>query len=461
MKKTIIISVLILLFMFPLFLSAQEKTKKWKRGNDTIDMRIDNMGYWRKMAEKGYIPYTPYKQVENPIYKSSIIEAKSVRTVDALDIAVNNVYDEAQSENSISVHPNNNSIVLNSNNSVKRNTSGFSQWHGADYFSSNDYGETWEGSIEGAGSENAGDPATAINYLGMEFIGYINATGGQTVATRIGSTWYPIVAADAAPQVGLFAPMLDKNHLWIDNTTTSPYKGNIYNAWFDAGGYNDGEICLVSSTNNGSSYSEQKVISAEVSAGTFNHGVNINTGPNGEVYAVWAIYDNWEQYGYEEAIGFAKSTDGGETFEPAKRIATNIHGIRATTPKWHRLNSFPSMTVDINTGIIFVVWTNVGEPGINTGTNASIYLIKSSDGGNTWTNAKRINNGPKEDNKYAYFPWITCDTETSVLSVIFYDDRNVADTQTEAWVANSYDDGENWENFRVSDVAFTSNSVRI
>ena len=57
--------------------------------------------------------------------------------------------------------------------------------------------------------------------------------------------------------------------------------------------------------------------------------------------------------------------------------------------------------------------------------------------------------------KNGWRPVVTCDPETGILSVIFYDDRDVSSTQCETWAANSYDGGDTWEDFRVSDVAFT------
>jgi hypothetical protein len=61
--------------------------------------------------------------------------------------------------------------------------------------------------------------------------------------------------------------------------------------------------------------------------------------------------------------------------------------------------------------------------------------------------------------KKHYFPWIVCDPETGILSAVFYDDRNVGSTQCEVYCANSFDGGETWEDFKVSDVAFTPSSI--
>ncbi len=224
-------------------------------------------------------------------------------------------------------------------------------------------GLTWGGSASGAGGGNSGDPATAISLDGSTmYVGFIHSNGGQGVArsTNGGATWQSAVCG--SPPGGW--NILDKNHMWIDNGPTSPYEGNIYSAWTAFGNSNADDIEIVRSSDGGVSWSSHMNISSAVNAGSHNQGVNLQTGPNGEVYAIWAIYDSWPQD--EKAIGFAKSTDGGATFASATRIIDNIRGIRNTeVGKNHRNNSFPVLAVDISTGAfsgnLYAVWTNIGS----------------------------------------------------------------------------------------------------
>jgi len=203
-------------------------------------------------------------------------------------------------------------------------------------------------------------------------------------------------------------------------------------------------------------------ISTAVNAGSHNQGVNIQTGPDGQVYALWAIYDSWPSD--ECALGFARSLDGGATFTPATRIITNIRGIRTTeTHKNHRVNSFPVMAVDIsngpNRGTIYAVWSNIGVPGVNTGSGIDVYMIKSTNQGNNWSTPVRVNQDEFGLGKQHYFPWICCDPVSGTLSCIFYDDRNVSSTKDEVFAANSRDGGETWEDFKISDVSFTPSPI--
>lgn len=292
---------------------------------------------------------------------------------------------------------------------------------------------------------------------GRQYIGFIHDNYGQGVAYSEddGETWTSV-------QAGPAGYILDKNHLWLDNSPISPYEGYVYNAWTSfQGGTNDSRIEFVRSIDGGLSYSDVMIVSS-AAGGYLHQGVNINSGPNGEVYVVFTVYENSSLN--EDAIGFTKSLDGGETFSPATKIIENTYGIRsAGVSKNHRVNSFPVMAVDISggpyDGNLYVVWTNIGVPGDNTGTNRSVYLIRSEDQGDTWSSPIRVNQGPFEDRKEAYFPWITCDPQNGVLSVVFYDDRDVSSAEVETWVSNSYDGGDTWEDFRVSDVAFTPSPI--
>lgn len=422
------------------------------KGIGKIDTRIDNMRYWQRMADSGFVYLAPLQNIPPAKYTGSDIESYMVLEENSPDVPTTTV-NSTQSEVSVFVDPDDNQYMLNSNNSTQNPVGSL---YGADYLITSDGGITWGGSVNGAGGSNSGDPAAAIGLSGRKYVGFIDNNSGQSVSwSDDGVSWTAVVAAT---QNG---DLLDKNHLWVDNGATSPYEGNIYVAYtdFGASGY---PIEITRSTNDGVSYSTPLAISAGVAAGSHCQGVNISTGPNGEVYVIWAIYDSWPSD--ESSIGLAKSTDGGTTFGTATRIISNIRGIRTSeTSKNQRVNSFPSMAVDIsggpNNGNIYIVWTNIGVPGINTGSDIDVYMIKSTNQGSTWSSPVRINQDPIGQGKEHYFPWITCDRTSGELSVVFYDDRNVSSTQCEVFVATSPDGGNTWEDFKVSDVAFTPTPI--
>lgn len=422
-----------------------------------VDYRIDAMKYWKHMAKLGLVEVSPVIPVKKAVYTSSKIYSKGAVPIDSPDIPVTGNTNTTQSENSIFIDPNNIDVIINSNNS----TGSGSNLYGTSGLTSNDGGITWGGSIQGTGGPNSGDPATVIGNNGNYYVGHISDNLGQGIAISYnqGQTWTSVQVAPPPP--GFFG-VLDKNHLWIDNSPNSPFEGNLYDAWTPFGGNNDTQIELSRSTDGGLTWSSGISISDNIFAGSHNQGVNIHTGPYGEVYAVWAVYDN--SGSDENALGFAKSYDGGQTFVPATRIINNIRGIRESeTSKAMRVNAFPVMAVDISTGPysgnIYVVWTNIGIPGINTGQDIDIYLIKSTDQGTTWSSPIRVNQDPQGLGNEHFFPWIACDPVSGTLSVVFYDDRNVSSSDLEVFVAISNDGGDTWDDFKVSDVSFTPSPI--
>ncbi len=447
--KLIIVFLLLLAFGF----GTNWAINNSRKSDDAVDTRIDNQGYWRQAAKKGLVDYNPDIEVQSAIFTGSKIKANSVFTLNSPDIPVTEI-SSTQSENSVFVNPLDETNLLNSNNSTNLSVD---TAYGANALFSFNSGTTWDGDVEGPGVDNGGDPAVVIGLNGRWYVNFINNSMGMGVSYSDdqGESW---TVKQAAPNPGIIT---DKNHMWIDNNPTSPYEGNLYVAWTNAGGDYDAEIGFSYSTNHGNTWSVNSDISSDVNAGSHNQGVNLSAGPNGEIYAVWAIYDSWPSGGSDEAaIGMATSLDGGVTWEPARRIITNIRGIRASeTSKNMRVNSFPVATVDNSTGAdngaIYVTWANIGTPGINTGNDIDIYIIKSTDNGDSWSNPNKVNSDEAGLGNQHFFSWITCDPTNGILSMIYYDDRNVDSSQCEVYCANSVDGGSSWEEFKVSDVSFT------
>jgi len=434
-KQRKFLTLLAIIMIVPAFMFGQNEAKnreKTKNQSSNVNTRVDNNGYWKRKAAKGLATLNPVVEVEKATFKGSEIDAVGVVTEDSPDVPVTSV-NSTQSENSIFVNPNDNENALNSNNSTQNPVGSL---YGANDFFTFDAGLNWSGEVQGAGGPNSGDPATAIGLNGRYFVGYINSGLGQGISYSDdnGQSWTAKTVKNGGGNT------LDKNHLWIDNSPTSLYSGNLYDAWTPFGGSNDSDIELARSVDNGETWSSTINVSQGIANGHCQ-GVNIQTGPNGEVYVIFAIYDGWPQD--EKAIGMAKSTNGGASFAAPTKIINNIRGIRNTeTSKNQRVNSFPVMAVDIsngpNRGNIYVVWANVGVPGINTGNDIDCYIIRSEDGGDSWSTAVKINQDPSGLGKEHYFPWITCDPESGALSVAFYDDRNVASNQCEVFAANSF-----------------------
>lgn len=461
MKKNIIF-----LILFSLFLSFETFSQPGKNlpivtpsGKGKINTKIDNMGYWKRMVRMGYVLPSANVPVPPADSTSSMIAAPGVRSQNSPDIPVTDRLDVTQSENSVFIDPESEDIILNSNNSTNWILGYAETAYGADARYSTDWGQTWDGSIYGVKHNNNGDPATAIGRNGWWYVNKIRGDYGQGIAYSKdqGKSWTEVVIASVPATV---FGLLDKNHLWIDNSGTSPHEGHLYCAWtnFVDEDPDTNQVQISRSVDQGLTWSPPLTISRDVSALKLNHGVNLQTGPDGEVYAIWSIYDDWPAD--ETAIGFSKSIDGGAIFTPSTRIISNLKGIRMSgTAKNMRVSAFPCMTVDLsmgpNRGTIYIVWSNIGVPGINTGSDIDLYLIKSTDEGETWSSPTKVNQDQAGLGKQHYLPWITCDPVTGGLCVIYYDDRNLPPVKAETYVSCSYDGGNNWTDIKVSDYSFT------
>ena len=487
MKKYISVVIVGLLFVSQAVFSqtARMMPEVTPAGKGKVNTMVDNIGYWNRMVQLGYVKANPVVKIPPAIFNGTTIREytpspvtrhaspvtphpspvtrHASRALNSPDIPVTSESDVTQSENSIFIDPADENVVLNSNNSSSWISGYAMNPYGADALYSLDNGQDWDGSTLGVNGNNAGDPSTAIGLNGWWYVGRITGSYGQAVSYSKdqGKTWKRVTVAQG-PSSGI--GLLDKNHLWIDNSPSSPYAGYLYDAWtnFIPGHPDTNQVDIVRSTNNGLTWSSPLNISSAASALKLNHGVNLQTGPNGEVYATWSIYDSWPSD--ETAIGFTKSIDGGVVFIPATRIISNIKGIRASmTGKNMRVSSFPCMTVDNTTGpnrgTIYIVWSNVGYPGINTGTDIDIYLIRSGDGGSTWSSPIRVNQDPAGLGKQHFLPWITCDKVTGGLCVVYYDDRAVDSTMAAVYVSTSYDGGNSWTDMQVSDYTFTPEPI--
>ncbi len=465
MKKLSCILSLLMIFSF---FSMEGQSPRFfqgitRAGKGKVNTRIDNMGYWQRMMKLGYVTANPRVTIPKAVFTGSRITAKGIPTQDSPDICVTGTSGTTQSENSIFINPENDDELLNSNNSSDWDGITANSLFGADNRSSEDAGVSWAGEIEGAGNGNMGDPSVAVGLNGWWYIGKINNDFGQSVAwsSDHGVTWNDVVVS-SVPSPG--QDILDKNHLWIDNSLSSPFQGMLYDAWTNFVGispyYN--QVQVSRSVDNGLTWTTPVCISPGVAAGSFCQGANLQTGPGGEVYGTFIVYDTWP--GDESAIGFAKSLNGGSVFTPATRIINNIKGIRTSgTAKNMRVNSFPSMTVDISNGShmgnIYIVWANIGFPGVNTGSDIDVYMLRSTDQGSTWSAPIRVNQDVPGLGKQHFLPWISCDPVTGNLCVIYYDDRNVSSTDCETWISYSNNAGDTWTDMKVSDVSFTPTPI--
>jgi hypothetical protein len=315
------------------------------------------------------------------------------------------------------------------------------------YYTSEDGGLTWEHGIITSAFGVNGDPVVLADTGGNFYYFHLVPDLSRVVCHRkhgISSAWgeesYTAVHNDYD---------IDKEWATYDPVTNSLYTSwTRFNTWASTNPQDSSDIFIARSSDGGLTWGEQKLISSiggNASAG-FNsvHGSYPVTGPNGEVYIAW-----WSPAG----IMFDKSTDFGETWLdtdinvtgfPVQWI-TPILGIQTGV-------SFPVTACDRSNGpyngTIYVNWSDKR----NGGNDADIWLAKSTDGGTSWSQPKRVNNDAPGKNQF--FNYITVDQVTGKVYVIFYDRRNYTDSKTDVYLAISDDGGETFINYRISDSPF-------
>jgi len=167
-------------------------------------------------------------------------------------------------------------------------------------------------------------------------------------------------------------------------------------------------------------------------------------GPNGELYVVWAG---------PEGLVFDRSLDQGDTWlDEDIYVGPFPEGWAYDIPGISRCNGLPITKCDLSGGphhgTIYVNWSDQR----NGADDTDVWLCKSTDGGNTWSEAVRVNDDPP--GKQQFFTWMDVDQATGYLWFVFYDRRNYENNNTDVYMAVSRDGGETFVNFRVSESPF-------
>lgn len=171
-------------------------------------------------------------------------------------------------------------------------------------------------------------------------------------------------------------------------------------------------------------------------------------GPNGELYVAWAVHDS---------IFFDKSLDGGETWLGQDLfVSEQPGGWDYNIPGINRCNGLPVTCCDISNspyqGTIYVNWSDQR----NGSDDTDVWISKSTDGGNTWSEAKRVNDDVP--GKQQFFTWMTLDGMNGDIYIVFYDRRNYDDKNTDVYLARSTDGGDTFENILISETPFLPSS---
>jgi hypothetical protein len=204
-----------------------------------------------------------------------------------------------------------------------------------------------------------------------------------------GVTWSAPVVATTKKNPNDFN---DKESLWVDNLSSSPFFGRVYLSWteFRSALQNPAEpVAVAISVDGGQSFSPPKQLSPAGNNGTGNgrQGSAVTSGPDGSVYVAW-------EQGAEQVV--AISRDGGDKWSRAVSIGP-VDDIDDPIPGANfRTDSFLSLSADPRAGstTLYAAWVNDSAAG------GRVVVATSSDKGVSWGALQTVSSGAEG---YAFF----------------------------------------------------------
>ena len=385
-----------------------------------------------------------------PTPRPRAVPAQPAQVVD--DVLVNNPANDTperttQSETSLAVQGN--TICAGYNDSGTGGFSGLSR--------STNLGATWT-DLGGLGA--SGDPALAVHEATSTFyyaeIGGVAGNGIGVTASTDGCQTFGTPADAAAATSALAATTLsDKPWIAVDNTGGTN-DGNIYACWtrfIDTSSPPNGtadtsELRVSRSTNGGTSFTTEQVISAQ---GTAPFGCHVAVGPNGQVYLAWANRAGANA----NDIRFASSTNAGVNYSAPVSIATGNRHPGTDTMVTCDVNR-PTLTGNIR--MLHQAWLAVDSTGgpfngniyavyasdpTGVPDNSNVFLVRSTNGGGTWSAPVQLGTGGGNTDQFEPFVAIA---GAGAVSVAWYDRRNdpTNNTLIDVYKVFSSDGGANF-----------------
>ena len=325
----------------------------------------------------------------------------------------------------------------------------------SNYFYSSDSGKTWTAKTLTSSYGVWGDPTMIVDTTGAFYFFHLsNPSTGNWIdrivcqkSTDKGQTY------NDGSYMGLNGTKAQDKQ-WID---VDRKRNIMYSTWtqFDAYGStaatDSSHILFSRSTDGGATWSAAKRLDLVggdcIDDDNTVEGAVPAVGPRGEVYVVWAAH---------QKLYFTKSLNGGSSFARPKVIGTQPGGWTYDIEGIQRCNGLPVTVCDCsngpNKGTIYVNWTDQRNGAANT----DVWLIKSTDGGKTWSQPIKVNND--NTTRQQFLTWMSVDNVTGYLYFVFYDRRNTTGNATDVYMARSKDGGKTFTNFKISETSFTPNA---
>jgi hypothetical protein len=329
--------------------------------------------------------------------------------------------------------------------------------HWVGYYWSRDGGRTWgQNLLPGypgsralttlSGMGASGDPALAFDTRGNVYLAGIAFTVVPVPGPNPGRDSVIFVAKSADggetySQVVVVARAITKfsfhDKEWV---TVDPTNDYVYVVWVRFNAALVGEMVFSRSTNGGLTWSAPRIIS-DATTGEFQvQGAYPMVTADGILHITWVDFQT-------NQVRYVRSTDHGATFSDPVDIATANEPPSPLPNANYRTALLPQGAVDTGysqyQGSLYVAWNDYRND------DTDIYLTISRDGGDTWSQERRVNTNLLGDGTDQFMPDIAV-TPQGYVVMIWYDRRDDPNnTLVRPYFAISTDGGENWTDFGV------------
>jgi hypothetical protein len=278
---------------------------------------------------------------------------------------------------------------------------------------------------------------------GVAYIGGLyssdEAGGGEGFQkSRDGVHWSALAPA-------IFSDKYGEGYCWmaVDTSAASPYVNSIYVSCVMIG-YMSGKYynqLVVAHSSDGGATWGQADVSTPLIGGDEDSYTAMTVGKDGAVYLTWQFCNQINACGNGPAyMAFSKSSDGGNTWSKPRLVApvTNVYPFPNTQDVV--VPNTPAIGVDNSdgpsAGNLYAVMYNW------TGTFTQVVVVRSTDGGDTWSQPLPVAPGIAHDQ---FLPWIAV-SPTGMVGVSWLDRRNdPADVNFQAFAGISSDGGQSFE----------------
>ena len=304
---------------------------------------------------------------------------------------------------------------------------------------SRDAGRTWRrGFLEYPG--RVSDPVVAYDESRGTWLIAALGAADRNAALLVarspdGVAWTPLrsVVDDATETY-------DKEWLTCDNRQSSRFHGRCYLAYLDVA---SSEIRVRRSTDGGATWSAPARILSGAPPPATPNGAQPVVRPDGTVLVPFTVFGSIDD-ATTDRISVARSTDGGATFGPARRIAQLFEEVQIDV----RAPAFVSADVDAG-GTVYLAWADCRFS--RECTSNGIVLVSSSDGV-TWSAPRYVPVGAPDAPAHRFVPGLALDPATrgtsariAITTYTVSKPQGCVDCEVvDAYLVTSADGGRSW-----------------